>query len=205
MVHHISCVGLKRTTQHHLFHMTAPHMTIGSSVHKRSILAHAVPTVPQHHLFHMTAICCSCNCHRIDKLEGRVAKLEHENAKLVDVLIQALSAPSSPATEDTVPPRTAASFKLPAAQYTHMFLVQPVTIRSTHMLPPPSPGCVVRATNPAAPTSPSVVDDKRLWPYEHHPQAVDPTDQGNFAVQGFTVACFDGSKEPAVLSHSGTR
>ena len=133
MAHHISCVGLKRTTQHHLFHMTAPHMTIGSSVHKRSILAHAVPTVPQHHLFHMTAICCSCNTflHRIDKLEGRIAKLQHENAKLVNVLIQAPSAPSSPATEDTVPPRTAASFKLPAAQYTHKFLVQPVTIRST--------------------------------------------------------------------------
>ena len=93
----------------------------------------AVPTVPQHHLFHMTAICCSFNAflHRIDKLEGRVAKLEHENAKLVNVLIQAPSAPSSPATEDTVPPRTAASFKLPAEQYTHMFLVQPVTIRST--------------------------------------------------------------------------
>ena len=82
----------------------------------------AVPTVPQHHLFHMTAICCSFNAflHRIDKLEGRVAKLEHENAKLVDVLIQALSAPSSPATEDTVPPRTAASFKLPVAQHTHV-------------------------------------------------------------------------------------
>ena len=159
MVHHLSCLGLKRT-QHHLFHMSAPHMTIGSIVHKRSILAHAVPTVPQHHLFHMTAICCSCNCHRIDKLEGRVAKLEHENAKLVNVLIQAPSAPSSPATEDTVPPRTAANFKLPVAQHTHVSCsasndtantYATTTIRWLH-------GASYQSCRP--PTSPSVVDDE---------------------------------------------
>ena len=45
--------------------------------------------------------------------------------------------------------------------------------------------------------------NKRTWPYEHHRQAVDPTEQGNFAVQRFTVAYFDGSDVPAVLNHSG--
>ena len=45
--------------------------------------------------------------------------------------------------------------------------------------------------------------DKRTWPYEHHRQASDPTDQGNFAVQWLTVAYFDDAREPVVLNHSG--
>ena len=43
----------------------------------------------------------------------------------------------------------------------------------------------------------------RTWPYDHNVQSSDPVEQGKFAVQRFTVAYFEGSNIPAVLSHDG--